>query len=30
MQRTFSTIGKLIKKSRKIKLDSLNEDIANL
>lgn len=30
MQRTFSTIGKLIKKGRKIKLDSLNEDIANL
>ncbi|KAL4442869.1 hypothetical protein ABPG74_010758 [Tetrahymena malaccensis] len=30
MQRSFSTLGKLIRKARKIKLDSLNEDIANL
>jgi len=30
MQRSFSTLGKLIRKARKIKLDSLNEDIGNL
>lgn len=30
LQRTFSTLGKLVKKARKIKLDALNEDIANL
>ena len=30
IQRTFSTLGKLCKKAKKIKLDSLNEDIANV
>lgn len=30
IQRCFSTLGKLIKKAKKIKQDSLNEDIANL
>ncbi|EGR31925.1 leucine rich repeat protein [Ichthyophthirius multifiliis] len=30
MQRSFSTLGKLIRKAMKIKLDSYNEDIANI
>lgn len=30
MQRTFSTLCKLLKKGKKIKTDSLCEDISNL
>lgn len=30
MQRTFSTLCKLLKKGKKIKMDSLCEDISNL
>ena len=30
IKRTFSTLTKLIEKSQLIKIDSLNEDLANL
>ena len=30
IERTFSTLSKLTEKSAKIKLDGLNEDLANL
>jgi hypothetical protein len=30
MQRSFSTLSKLIKKASKIKTDGVNEDLANL
>lgn len=30
IERTFSTLSKLIQKAQKIKLDGINEDLANL
>lgn len=30
IERTFSTLSKLIEKAQKIKLDGINEDLANL
>ena len=30
IERTFSTLNKLIEKAQKIKLDGINEDLANL
>jgi|LakMenEpi03Aug12_release.lakeMendotaPanAssembly.Ray.scaffolds.fasta_scaffold1110437_1 hypothetical protein len=30
IERTFSTLSKLVEKAQRIKLDSINEDLANL
>ena len=30
MERTFSTLGKLVEKASRIKLDGVNEDLTNL